>query len=189
MTYHSELASFFIRIAVNLMLKCTPVSIGIFIVLRLTPAAAPRARYLLTLTAFFAAAVLPFVVTVALTRETARHPTKVESSNTGSARIPAEPPTLDSQTRQIEILPQGEPSATSANLLDSLVHFLSRPSLSTGLLTLWLVGACLLLSREAASHLRVARARRQWVPANANIRERMSWPKDMPLFVDNEFGP
>jgi len=46
MTYYSELASFFIRIAVNLVLIGTPISVGIFIVLRLTRAAAPRARYL-----------------------------------------------------------------------------------------------------------------------------------------------
>lgn len=189
MTYYSELASFFVRIAVNLILIGTPISVGIFIVLRLTRAAAPRARYLLTLTAFFAAAVLPFVLTVAPNAETPRHQTIVESSNTDSATIRGEPPKVDIQARQIEILPQSERSATSVNLLDSLVSFLSRPLLSIGLVALWLVGACLLLGREAASHLRVARARRQWIPANANIRERLSWPKDMPLFVDNEFGP
>ena len=189
MTYYSELASFFIRIAVNLILIGTPISVGIFIVLRLTRAAAPRARYLLTLIAFFAAAVLPFVVAVAPTAETPRHPTIVESSNTGGATIPGEPPTVHIQARQFEILPQSERSTTSVNLLDSLVRFLSRSSLSMGLFTVWLVGACLLLGREAASHFRVARARRQWIPASANIRERLSWPKDIPLFVDNEFGP
>src|SRR4030095_4698812 len=189
MTYYSELASFFVRIAVNLILIGTAISVGIFIVLRLTRAAAPRARYLLTLTAFFAAAVLPFVVTVASTAETLRHTTIVESSNSASGTLPGEPPTVDIQARQIEILPQSERSATSVKLLDSLVRFLSQPSLSIGFFTVWLVGACLLLGREAASHLRVARARRQWMPASANIRERLSWPKDIPLFVDNEFGP
>jgi beta-lactamase regulating signal transducer with metallopeptidase domain len=188
-TYYSELASFFVRIAVNLILIGTPISVGIFIVLRLTRAAAPRARYLLTLTAFFAAAVLPFVVTVAPIAETPRHATMVESPNTHSATIPGEPPTVDIQARRVEILPQGQPSATSVNLLDSVVHFLSRPSLSIGLFTLWLVGACLLLGREVASHLRVARTRRQWIPASANLRARLSWPKDVPLFVDREFGP
>ena len=189
MTYYAELASLFVRIAVNLILIGTPISVGIFIILRLTRAAAPRARYLLTLTAFFAAAVLPFVVTVAPPAETPRHPTIAESSNTDSATIPGELSTVDFQERQIEILPLSERSAESVNLLDSVVHFLSLPSISIGLFTLWLVGACLLLGREAASHLRVARARGQWIPASANIRERLSWPKDMPLFVDNEFGP
>src|SRR6266436_851685 len=189
MTYYAELASLFVRIAVNLILIGTPISVGIFIILRLTRAAAPRARYLLTLTAFFAAAVLPFVVTAAPTAETPPHPTIVERPNTGSATIPGERPTVHIQARQIESLPQSERSATSVNLLDSLVRFLSRSSLSMGLFTVWLVGACLLLGREAASHLRVARARRQWIPASANIRERLSWPKDKRLFVDNEFGP
>ncbi len=189
MTYYAELASLFVRIAVNLILIGSPICVGIFIILRLTRAAAPRARYLLTLTAFFAAAVLPFVVTVASTAETPRHPTIVESRNTDSATIPGEPRTVDIQARRMEILPPSKPSATSVNLLDSVVHFLSLPSLSIGLFTLWLVGACLLLGREAASHLRVARTRRQWIPANANIRARLSWPKDIPLFVDNEFGP
>ena len=69
------------------------------------------------------------------------------------------------------------------------MRFLSQPSLSIGLFTLWLAGACLLLGREAASHLRVAKARDQWTPATANMRERLSWPKDLPLFVDDEFGP
>ncbi len=158
MTYYSELASFFMRIAVNLILIGTPISVGIFIVLRLTRAAAPRARYLLTLIAFFAAAVLPFVVAVAPTAETPRHPTIVESSNTGSATIPGEPPTVHIQARQIEILPQSERSTTLVNLLDSMVRFLSRSSLSMELFTVWLVGACLLLGREASSHFRVARA-------------------------------
>ena len=189
MTYYSELASFFVRIAVNLILVGTPISVGTLIVLRLTRAAAPRARYLLTLTAFFAAAVLPFVLTVAPPAKTRSHSAIVESSNTDSATFPGEPPRQEIQARQIEPLPQSERSATSVRFLDSLVRFLSRPSLSIGLFTLWLVGACLLLSREAGSHLRLARARRQWVPASANIRERMSWPKDIPLFVDKEFGP
>src|SRR5439155_18359997 len=105
--------------------------------LRLTRAAAPRARYLLTLIAFFAAALLPFVVVVAPTAETPRHPMIVESSNTGSTTIPGEP---HIQAPQIEILPQSERSATSVNLLDSLVRFLSRSSLSMGLFTVWLVG-------------------------------------------------
>jgi beta-lactamase regulating signal transducer with metallopeptidase domain len=189
MTYYSELASFFIRIAINSILIGTPISVGIFIVLRLTRAAAPRARYLLTLIAFFAAAVLPFVVAVAPTAETPRHPTIVESSKTGSATIPGAAPTVRIKAHQIEILPQNERSASSVNLLDSLGRFLSRSSLSMGLFTVWLVGACLLLGREAASHLRVARARRQWIPASANIRARLAWPKDIPLFVDDEFGP
>src|SRR2546421_18853 len=189
MTYYAELASLFVRIAVNLILIGTPISVGIFIVLRLTRAAAPRARYLLTLTAFFAAAILPFVVTVAPPAEIPRHPTIAESSNTYSATIPGELSTVDIQARQIEILPLSERSAKSVNLLVSVVHFLSIPSLSIGLFTLWLVGACLLLGREAASHLRVARARRHWIPASAHIRERLSWPKDIPLFVDKEFGP
>ena len=75
MTYYSELASLFVRIAVNLILIGTPISLGVFIVLRITRAASPRARYLLTVTAFFVATVLPLVLTVALTSETSRHPT------------------------------------------------------------------------------------------------------------------
>ena len=189
MTYYSELASLFVIIAVNLILIGTPIAVAIFVVLRLTRAVAPRARYLLTLTAFFAAAVLPFVVTVALRGETPRHPTTFESSNTDGATIPHEPPAVDIQASQIEVLRERERSVTPVNLLNSLVHFLSRPSLSIGLFTLWLIGAGLLLGHEAGAHLRVAKARRQWMPANANIRARLSWPKDRPLFVDNEVGP
>src|SRR5262245_17785452 len=146
MTYYSELAPFFISIAVNLILIGTPIAAGIFLVLRLTRAAAPRARYLLTLIAFFAAAVLPFVATVASTAETPRHPTIVESSNTGRSTIPGEPTAVHIQARESEILAQSERSATSVNPLDSLIRFLSRSSLSMGLFTLWLVGACLLLA-------------------------------------------
>jgi beta-lactamase regulating signal transducer with metallopeptidase domain len=182
MTYYSEIASVFIRIAVNLVLVGTPISLGIFIVLKFTRAGPPRARYLLAVTAFFAAAALPFVLTVAPTSETPRHQTIAR------AEIPGTPLTPDIDTPRIELLPQNQPATTSVNL-DSLVVFLAQPSLSIALLTLWLVGACLLVGREAASHLRVARARRQWTPAKADIRERLSWPRDIPLFVDNEIGP
>src|SRR6185369_11467306 len=123
MTYYAGLASLFlVRIAINLILIGTPISVGVFIVLRLTRAAAPRARYLLTLTAFFAAAVLPFVVAVAPTAETPRYPAIVESSNTGEETIPRERPRMDILAPQIEILAQTERSATSANLLDSLLR-------------------------------------------------------------------
>ena len=189
MTNYSELASLFGRVAVNLILIGTPISIGIFIVLRLTRAASPRARYLLTVTAFLAAAVLPFILTVAPTAETARYPTIVNNSSININEIPARPLTAESQATSLEIMPQSEPHTTSINVLDSVVRFLSQPSLSIGLFTLWLAGACLLLGREAVSHLRVAKARHQWTPATANIRERLSWPKDIPLFVDEEFGP
>ena len=189
MTYYSELASLFVIIAVNLFLIGTPIAVAIFVVLRLTRAVAPRARYLLTLTAFFAAAVLPFVVTVALPAETPRHPTTVEGSNIDRAKMLHEPQAVDIQVSQIEVLPARERSVTPVNILNFLVQFLSRPSLSIALFTLWLIGAGLMLGREAAAHLSVAKARRQWTPANANIRARLSWPKDIPLFVDNEFGP
>ena len=186
MSYYSEFASLFVIIAVNLILIGTPMAFAIFVVLKLTRAVAPRARYLLTLSAFFAAAVLPLVVSVALPAETRHHPTTVEGSNIESATIPHAPPGVDIQ---IEILPERKRNVTPVNILNSLVQFLSRPSLSPGLFTLWLIGAGLLLGREAAAHLRVAKARRQWMPANADIRERLSWPKDLPLFVDNEVGP
>ena len=181
----TELAALFVIIAVNLILIGTPIAFAIFVVLRLTRAVAPRARYLLTLTAFFAAAVLPFVVTAAQPAETPRHPTTFETSNTDSATILH----VDIQASRIEVLSERERSVTPVTILNSLVQFLSRPSLSIGFFTLWLIGAGLLLGREAGAHLRVAKARRQWMPANANIRERLSWPKEIPLFVDNEVGP
>jgi len=189
MTYYSELASLFVILAVNSILIGTPIALAIFVVLRLTRAVAPRARYLLTLTAFFAAAVLPFVVTATLRGETPRSPTTVEVSNSDSATIPHELPAVEIQAGQIEVLRESERNVTSDNILNSLVHFLSRPSISIGLFTFWLIGAGLLLGREARSHLRVAKARRRWMPANAKIRARLSWPNDIPLFVDNEFGP
>src|ERR1700752_3263157 len=101
MTYYAGLASLFVKIFINLILIGTPISFGVFIVLRLTRAAAPRARYLLTLSAFFAAAVLPFVVAVAPTAETPRHPATVESSGTGSATTHGERPRVNVQTPQI----------------------------------------------------------------------------------------
>ena len=186
MTYLSEIASVFVIIFVNSILIGTPISVGIFIVLRLTRAAHPRSRYLLTLTAFFVAAVSPFCVTVALTSETPRHTTIIESSQTDSATISHEPSTLRIQPQPLDVLP---PSESHETWVHSLVQFLSRPSLSIALFTLWLIGACLLLGREAVSHLRVVRARRQWSPASAHIRERLSWPKEILLFVDKEFGP
>ena len=189
MTYYSELASIFVRIAVNLILIGTPISLGVFIVLRLTRAASPRVRYLLTVTAFFAAAVLPFVLTLTPTAESLRRPAIVQSSGMNIAEIPSRPLTTESYAPSLEIPAESEPNTTSVNVLDSAVRFLSQPSLSIALFTLWLVGACLLLGREAASHLRVIKARRQWTPATVNLRERLSWPKDTPLFVDNEFGP
>ena len=189
MTYYSELALLFVRIAVNLFLIGTPISLGIFIVLRLTRAASPRARYLTTATGFFAAAVLPLLLTLTPTAETPRYPTIVKSSTMSIAEIPARPLTAESHTPSLELPPQSEPSTTSVNLLDSVLRFLSQPTLSIALFSLWLVGACFLLGREVASHLRVARARKQWTPATASLRERLFWPKDTPLYVDNEFGP
>jgi bla regulator protein blaR1 len=188
MTYYSELASFFIRILANSILIGTPISIGIFTVLTLTRAATPRARYLLTVTGFFVAAVLPFVVTLAPTAETPRQSAVIKGSSTHSAEIPGSRLMADGTTR-MEIFPLSEPNTTPVNLLDSSVRFLSQPLLSIGLFTLWLAGACLLLVREATTHLKAAKARHQWTPATAKIREQLSWPKGIPLFVDNELGP
>ncbi len=182
MTYYSELASYFIRIAVNLILIGTPISIGILIGLKLTRAAPPRIRYLLTVTAFFAAAIVPFVLTVASTPETPPPQTSV------SAEIQGRTLTTDVHTPAVD-LPRDSESNATGNVLDSVVGFLSQTSFSIGAFTLWLAGACLLLSREIASHLLVASARQQWTPATSSIRERLSWPKNIPLFVENELGP
>ncbi len=187
MTYYAEIAALFIKIVVNLLLIGTPISIGVFIVLRLTRDAAPRARYLLTLIAFVAAAVLPFVVMIAPTKGPQPHHTIVNTSRGNDGEVPGKPQSAG--TLRTEILSQSETGATSVSLLDSLVRFFSWPSLSVALFTLWLTGACFLLSREAASHLRVVRARKQWIPAGADLRERLSWPKDTTLVVDNDFGP
>ncbi|HYJ88646.1 MAG TPA: M56 family metallopeptidase [Pyrinomonadaceae bacterium] len=184
----TELSSVFVRIAVNLILIGTPISIGVFVVLRLTRAAAPRARYLLTVIAFFAAAVMPFVVTITPTQETPPHPTFVKNSNTESAEISNGPLKADIHELR-EMLPESQPDTAVGSLLDPVVRFISRPSLSIEVFTLWLAGAGLLLAREVASHVRVARARGQWKPASAELRERLAWPRDKRLFVDSEFGP
>src|SRR5687767_116010 len=114
----TELSSLFVRIGINLILFGMPISIGVFIVLRLTRAAAPRVRYLLTVIAFFAAALLPFGVTIA----TAERPTRstiVKNSNTDGADISGGPLTADMHELR-EMLPESQPDTAVAGLFDSL---------------------------------------------------------------------
>jgi beta-lactamase regulating signal transducer with metallopeptidase domain len=182
MTPISETASFVATMLFNLLLVGIVISTGVSIALKLTRSASPRMRYLFVVISFLAAAVLPFVLALIPARA-APLLTVIENSNIEDTHVTGRPIT--------DIHPESSDTLHRIPVptVESVARLLSNPSISIGLFSMWLIGACLLLGREAIGHLGAAIVRRAWRPANRDIREFLSWPENIALSIDNEFGP
>jgi beta-lactamase regulating signal transducer with metallopeptidase domain len=159
MTLDAELVSGAVRLALNLMLVGAPVALAVALALGLTWAARPRARYALAVAAFALAAVAPVAATLARPE-------------------PPEPPAVVTTGRPAE-----------RPLVDRLAAVLASTSFGPALVAVWVAGAAVLLAREAIGHVRLARARRRWRRAGADLARRLDWPGDVTLFVGERDGP
>jgi beta-lactamase regulating signal transducer with metallopeptidase domain len=56
-------------------------------------------------------------------------------------------------------------------------------------LLVWIAVAVILLAREAAGHAVLHFRRREWDAASSALREQLSWPGDVPLFLAEHEGP
>lgn len=187
MTLISETASFVAIMIFNLMMVGILISSGVAIALKLTRGASPRVRYVLVVISFLAAAVTPFVSALIPSRNPAL-PEVIERSNTEDSHE-----TYNQSSRLDPIALQHDSSdllhKIPVRTVESVARLLLNSSISMGLFLVWLIGAFLLLGREVIGHLRVARARRAWRPASSDIREQLSWPENIKLSIDNDFGP
>lgn len=186
MTQLNETASFVATMMLNSLLVGMLIAVGVYIALKLTRGASPRMRYLLVVISFLTAAALPFVI-VLLPVGSAPLLTVIEHSSTEN---PQAVENYSSQLAPATFRPNSsEVESGLVVKVDSIARFLSHSSISIGLFSVWLIGASLLLGREVSGHFGAARARRTWRPASRDIRQRLSWPGNIPLFIDNRLGP
>lgn len=168
-----------------------PIAIIAAVVLRLTAGAAPRLRYLFTLTAFVAAAAIPFAL--ALTQSEQRSELQLQAYADARAGNLPTPNRGDAVSLQAQ--PRGtEPKTTGVesdinSTWDSLRALLYKPTTAIGIMSLWILGACLLCIREVMAHFSVALARRKFIKADPKLLLRMVWPKKVSLYVDDHCGP
>lgn len=187
MTSISETASFVAIMIFNLLMVGILISGGVAIALKLTRGASPRMRYLLVVISFLAVAVVPFVMALIPARNAA-FPKAIDRSNTEDSHE-----TYNQSSRLDPLTLQPDSSGALPKIpvrtVESLSRLLVNSSMSIGLFFVWLIGACLLLGREAIGHLGAARARRAWRPASSDIKKQLSWPENINLSIDNDFGP
>ena len=197
----SAATGFAVGLAVNLILLGSSISLGVTLTFRLTPAAPARARYVIAVMAFFAAALLPAAATWHASRAAlpvvdatgARaaevssaapappdHAVRVSPPETHAARA-ASPSTTD--------FPPTPPRPNLFGSLNESVRLMARSVWAAVFLVVWVAVSLALLAREAAGHARLALLRRAWRPAGGLIRLKMRWPKDIPLYVDRRAGP
>lgn len=189
MTQLNETAAFVATMILNSLLVGIPISAGVSIALKLTTGASPRKRYLLVVISFLAAAVLPIVIALIPARSAPLLP-QVEYFRTENSGGGTPKENHFSKHDPVSLRPDSfNVKGGLVGSVDSVARLLSDSSISIALFNVWLIGASLLLGRELTGHLGAARARRAWKPASRDLREHLSWPSCIPLFVDNELGP
>lgn len=181
----NDLAAASVRLLINLTLLGSAIAISIAVSLRLTRGASTRVRYVAAVITFFIAALLPIAVTLAGAR--ARSPLESSSiaNRTSSDAMSGDKiaPASGSDSRSSIV------SSTVSDRMNSLAGLLANSQSAVVLLFVWAAGAVLLLGREFAGHLFLRKARREWQPAAETVRRELSWPDDIPLFVDAHEPP
>ncbi|HEY5883422.1 MAG TPA: M56 family metallopeptidase [Pyrinomonadaceae bacterium] len=184
-----DIASLAATMLFNLFLVGTLISLTVFTTLRLTRNVSPRMRYLFVVISFTAATVVPFFIVLTSTQSEPFSST-IEHTHLENSRVVI---TGDHYPSFDPMSPA--PSASHAlstrisQTADWLSNLLSNPIVSILVFSVWLIGTCLLLSREITGHVGAARARRAWREAGRLMKLRLSWPENIPLYIDNEFGP
>lgn len=186
MISYSSAAPLSVSLALNLMLLGALIATGVAVSFRLTRTASPRVRYLIAIAAFFTAALLPIVVTLHFTHEQKSLTKAIVSSNPKSvsrlsdllpSAVYTQPPALSAP----------EPLRTTLSELTSplnaFVRLATNSSLAESFLRLWIIFAVLLLGREAAGHVHLARARRAWHTVDKALRDALAWPNNTRLYT------
>ena len=185
---YTDAARFAIALAFNLTLIGIPVALGVAASLKLARTAAPRARYIIAVAAFFAVSLLPLAMTIRAAREQVElAPTAVIKPGDRSAE--ASGANIAAAQRVRAEASVRTTSSIIAGVIDDLAGFVINSRLAPFFLALWVLISALLLGRESAGYVQLARARRTWKPAEEALREELSWPVDVPLFIDESEGP
>lgn len=184
MNFAGELAAHAVYLIVNLTLLGSSVAAGLVLAFRLTRVASPRIRYWISVAAFVTAVAAPLAATLSATREPERA-VPISSERVSVANHLATVEAFGSSTRTFT-----QPlSAPFSSQLKVFAHQAAESPLAIGFLAAWMGVALLLLAREAAGHLMLARARRAWQPAPATRRQELAWPDEVPLYLDEHAGP
>jgi beta-lactamase regulating signal transducer with metallopeptidase domain len=190
---YSSVAPFVVGTAINLMVVGTVIAMTAAVVLRLTSGTPPRLRYLFTLTAFVCAAALPFVLALTQSQQTEFQPAasvaRAENLSIPNGLTYRSGAAGDVQARRFETERKRVGVESGITAWRFLISVLYRPSISMSILSLWILGACLLFIREVVAHLGVAHARRKFIKADPKLLHRLVWPQNVGLYVDDYCGP
>src|SRR5688500_11267566 len=154
---------------------------------RLVRGVNPRMRYWAVVTAFLAAIIIPALTTFEIWQaRTAAVITVSESIDPAIAysarfeKTEAAPNMWDQNARQ---------SITKQPPIMSVPPFQASPLFLAIFVTVWIIGALLLLARELAGHIILSKARRVWAPGGAEIRHELSISDHTQLYISDDEGP
>jgi len=182
MNAYPTLVSWAVYLWLNLTLLGASLALGVAIAFKFIPTSLSRMRYFITLAAFCAASLLPILATMGVNfrQPASLRPPEVSSRNA-----------LSDNTR--DLVPAIEPappvSADFRQWVPGFARRLNEHPLAAALLWLWLSGSALLLGRELIGHISLWRARRKWKLAAATLRQALSWPNHIPLYLHPHSGP
>jgi beta-lactamase regulating signal transducer with metallopeptidase domain len=189
MSFYDEAVLFTVKLAVNLLFIGSTVTIGMIVAFRLGGITSARVRYLVAITIFFIAALLPIAATLNFTRHQEPPPVTAAlntnyqniSNRPGQSRMAVQPSSL--------LESPGVTSTVLTNRVDSFVRLLTYSRLGGGFLVLWIAVAALLLGRESVGHAHLIRARRRWRLADATLRKQLTGTGRTLLYTDEHEGP
>ncbi len=192
MTLYADAAAFSATLAINLLLIGSPVAIGVAVAFRLIRLASPRSRYVIAVIAFLIAAILP---TLAALNVSQRQPSVFTATGPspnykhvyipGASNGSGHPKQSNSYEGD---LPQ--PALFDApKKVDDFVRLVAYSRSATGFFVVWTVIAILLVVREVLGHVQLVRARRTWRRADVSLREKLGWPDNTPVYMDDHQGP
>lgn len=202
MTEYSTIGSYAISLAINLTVIGAFFIAGITLAFRSLGSASPRARYIIALAVFFAAALAPTILTLGASGRV------VHSSVSTTVREEHIPNAVPHPNQERSVITDGsyqsegsyehlssakEPELTQSSVgsspLDALVSLAARSWFGTTALALWAIVSFLLVAREVAGHIRLAQARRAWRLADDRIRNSLAWPGGTSLYISLDDGP
>ncbi|HKQ06921.1 MAG TPA: M56 family metallopeptidase [Blastocatellia bacterium] len=202
MTGYPSVAAYAISLAVNLTVIGAFFIAGITLAFRSLGAASARARYVIALAVFLISALLPTVVTfgqsgeathssaVAATVRTEQGPGTVGSSHDPPAGIGslAQNEEACGVHSSAERLGSTEMSK-GVPVLDGLVSAAALSRFGAAFPAVWAIISSLLVAREVAGHIRLARERSSWRLADDKTRRSLAWPAGTTLYVSQGEGP
>ena len=190
MSEYSDIVSFAVALAINLLLFGVLVVSGVTVAFRLAETVSPRLRYSVAVAAFLLAAIVPLVITLS---GVFNH-NSISTATFGLKQMNELKTGFQGETIKSEVPPQGNTANVAAKkaqseTLDDFVFYAVGSQWAKVFSVLWLFVSASLFFRELLGHFRLIQMRRRLRPASSSLQRELCCPDDIRLYVGEFSSP